>query len=230
MSSPDPFDMNKVMAVAVNHELDHRVPMIIAQSLVAAGNSLRAQAFQMTAGLTPQDFIAQPAKMSDGGSIVLLRALKYVGGTYRMIVGPAFGEDGTIVGRAIIVFDEVEGDLVKTQFLKLSAELEHELKRQIETVQLAPEGVLELCLAIIPQAIEGYEYFADDTNPHTAHALAVKAGETPPDDAADSAAEPAADASPTDAAVPAANDGTDAVAKEAAPTAATGTDDATGSL
>jgi hypothetical protein len=215
MTAPNPFDMNAAIASVVEHQLQDRAPAIMAQTLLIAGNNLRAQAFGMTASINVAQFATKPAQMADGSAIVLLTALKYVPGSYRLFVNPVKLEDGTTV-RSILVVDEVEGDLLKTQFVTLSDETKAELNRQLDAVQLPADGTIELCLAIVSQPIEGYEYFKVE-EPATP---ATDQVDTPADAAADAAptADAAATQEPATAAAPAADT---PVADEAAAVSAT---------
>lgn len=174
MSAPNPFDMNAAISAMVEHQLTDRTPLIVAQTLLAAGNNFRTQAFAMTAGINVLQFATQPAQLSDGSSIALLTALKNVPGSYRLFVSPVTLDDGSLV-RSILVVNENESDLLKTQFLKLSDETLTELKRQLDACSLPIDGAIELCLAIIQQPIDGYTYFVD---PNAASVPTADAAET----------------------------------------------------
>lgn len=210
MSAPNPFDMNAAITSMVEHQLADRTPLIIAQALLIAGNNLRAQAFGMTAAINVANFATQPAQLADGSAIVLLTALKYVPGSYRLFVSPVTLADGS-TARSILVVDENEADLLKTQFVKLSPESVIELNRQLAAVQLPDDGTIELCLAIVNQPIDGYTYFVDPN----ASVPTADADETDTPAPADDAA-PAATDTDADAQVPVA-DVSDAVVKTAAP-------------
>lgn len=157
MTAPNPFDMNQAVSSMVEHQLQDRTPLLVAQTMLAIGNNLRAQAFAMTAEINISQFATKPAKLVDGSALVLLAALKYVPNSYRLFVNPVKLADGSLV-RSIQVVNEVEGDLLKTQFLTLTEEQTFELNRQLEAVSLPIDGAIELCLAVVTQPIEGYEY------------------------------------------------------------------------
>lgn len=193
MSAPNPFDMNAAISAVVQHELGERTPLIIAQALLTAGNNLRGQAFAMTAGINVAQFATPPKQLADGSAIVLLTALKYVPGSYRLFVSPVKLDDGTTV-RSTLIVDENEADLLQTKFLNLSDESKAELARQLDAVQLPADGTIELCLAIVNQPIDGYTYWVDPNAPAAADPDA-----NPPADAASTDTPAAADGSDTDA-------------------------------
>jgi hypothetical protein len=195
------FDLNAAVDQALDQKLAERGALLAAQSLLAAGNALRSQAFAMTANIDVRTFAAKPAQLSDGSAIVLLTSLKNVAGTFRLFVSPTKQADGNLV-RSILVVAENEVNTLQTQFLTLSDEQSNELHRQLEVIQLPLEGSIELCLALISAPIENYEYFVDPNAPKADEAPADGAGDAAPsgDAALAAGTELAKAADPVDAA------------------------------
>lgn len=158
------FDLNAAVDAALEQKLAEKAPLLAAQALLAAGNTLRGQAFAMTANIDVRNFATQPSKLSDGSAIVLLTTLKHVAGTFRLFVHPTKQADGNLV-RSILIVAENEVNTLQTQFLTLTGEQSNELHRQLAAIQLPLEGSIELCLAVLSQPIEGYEYFVDPNAP-----------------------------------------------------------------
>lgn len=150
-----PVDMNEVFRGIAQENFNANAGNIIANTLIASGNALRAQGYGMMSNVDAAQLLTVPALLSNGSSLALLPFFRPNQGFFRLIVSHA--ADGQ---RVFCAFLEDETNTMKTRFLEPDAEMLAELNRQLNALNMENKGHAELGLMLIEKPVEGYQYFA----------------------------------------------------------------------
>ena len=149
-----PVDMNQMFRGVAQEVVNGNIAAIMANTLISAGNSLRAQGYSMMTNIDAAQLLTKPALLANGSSMALLPFFRPIAGFFRLIV--AHTADG---GRTFAALAEDETNTLKSGFIELTEEQLAELNRQIDTIGMERKGYVELGLMVVEKPVEGYEYF-----------------------------------------------------------------------
>lgn len=149
-----PVDMNQMFRGVAQEVVDHNVGLVMANTLITAGNALRAQGYGMIANIDAKQLLQVPALLSNGSSLCLLPFFRPVQGFFRLLISHT--ADGA---RTVVAFLENEANTLQTGFLDMTEEQAAELNRQLDLLIKEPKGSIELGLMLVEKPVEGFEYF-----------------------------------------------------------------------
>ncbi len=157
MSQSETPDLNAIVRQTSQQVLSENVAGITASVLLTIAGSLRAQGHAALGEIQGSQLVTPPALLEGDRALALVPFIRGNIEQFRLIV--AHSSTGE---RVYTAFLENEMNTLQSRYLELTEEFKAELDRQMDVIKMERKGYAEFGLLIVPNKVEGYEYFVPE--------------------------------------------------------------------